>query len=46
MAQVAKFAQLIVAYWHNMAWWHETFTWTYVDFSLVMFCSIHLRAIS
>ena len=25
---------------------HQTFTWTSVDFSLVMFCGIHLTAIS
>ena len=29
-----------------VAWWNQAFTWTSVNFSIVMFCDIHLRAIS
>ena len=32
--------------WWLDAWRHQAITWTNVDFSLVRFCGIHLRAIS
>ena len=31
--------------WWFVAWWHQAITWTSVDFSLVRFFGIHLRAI-
>ena len=43
------------AIWHHrststlvwvVAWWHQTITWTNIDFSSVKFCGIHLRLIS
>ena len=29
-----------------MIWWHQTIIWTNVDFSLIRFCDIQLKAIS
>ena len=29
-----------------VVWWHQAITWTNVDFSLVRFCGIYLKAIS
>ena len=32
-------------YW-LVAWWHQDITWINIDFSLLGFCGIHMRAIS